>query len=294
MKLKNFIILFTFISFGSSAKTIQKDEVEKVLSIVLKRNEMLLTLGGMKPFSISIPGETGDPIEDRKLIESYVSTINQATKQKLLTNSQIQFFVHPTWGAHIADHNYQMTIVNREAVERLLSDTEVIELLRRNSIKAPRSANEMIQLYKSAVASLGFQRHGPPWANLVVGVSLGYDPSDVEMHSHQKHLPPEKIQPGMIVQIPGDATTVTGYRHYGTQLSKRNIYFQENGRKILDNYQAAINQGKSYIELFNHPEQLRADLPNASATTTPSPELDSKACKPQPFLEKVFLKNFRK
>ena len=257
----NQICVFFLLFLPRSGFAVTPDEVNKFLS---NNHTPVLTLVGIKPFSEGVitPGFKGLTPERAKEIQLQSKLLDDARKEGVLSNKEITTFVHKTWGAHPdvdGEFNYTISWVNRTAAERLLRDQDFITVMHRNHLAIPQHVDDLIALYREAVEAGGYSFEGPRWANIVIGMCLGFPPQEVEIYA-QEALKVEKSQRARkIIRLAG--SNFSGYARFTNEGLERDEYYLNASKKTLINYKNAKAQGISDLDIFNHPNKIMSDLP---------------------------------
>lgn len=217
------------------------------------RTSVLLVVGGVKPFS------EFQTVEDSPQF-SILDDITLIVRSNELKNPDLVFFrdvMHPDTAA------YNMAVAaSKSAITRLLRDKTVIETL--NKYKAdipldiPQDCEGWIHFYKAAVAVDGYSSHGPAWANLVIGIALGYPPLEAEMYANN-------LQGARLLRKPVGARRpgfrLAGYMRFTDLELARDEYYVGGQNILVDNYERLIASGHGPLEIMNHPDWLTRDMP---------------------------------
>ncbi len=216
---------------------------------------LLLAVGGVKPFSDISPDE-GTPPQINP-----VNEIDILIQSHALTNPDLLFFktlCHPEDPA-----SEMMVIASKKGIARLLKDKTVIGTLDKYKTSIPYDIPQDIEgwvdFYKKAVAADGYSYLGPVWANLVIGISMGYPPLEAEMYAnnlqndHIQRQPIGTHRPGFML---------AGYVRFTDRELERDEYYVGSENVLMDNYEHLTTSGRAPLVVMNHPDWLAQGMPS--------------------------------
>ncbi len=171
-------VTFAVIASLASAFAVDRQALEEVLDRASERPP-LLTFAGVKPVSsefLELPKSPRPSPEDLYRWETLLLT---AQSDGTLAASDLIIWRARSDGTRMGTALDPIHFMNRKAIARLIRDPEVQRLFKQERITLPESVDQAVELYKMAVVREGYRVTGPKWANLVVGVFLGFPPADV-------------------------------------------------------------------------------------------------------------------
>jgi hypothetical protein len=227
---------------------------------LIMRTTVLMAVGGVKPFSDIAPVENPTLAGATQQI-NLLDEMDTLIRSGELKNTDLLFFkgrYHPDDPA-----TTMMVIASRKGIARLLKDKTAIETL--NKYKAsipyniPQNIEGWIDFYKKAAAAGGYWYLGPVWANIVIGISLGYPPIEAEMYAI--NLQSHNLQNKRIGAERG-GFILAGYARLTDLELERDEYYVGSQNVLMDNYEHLIASGLGPLEIMNHPDWLTQGMPS--------------------------------
>jgi hypothetical protein len=255
------VLLFFIFTFAYAQDTFDVDEFNQRLQAHLDSQAPLQTLTGIKPATIggdydldmvAIAGKEQEKFARQdKEVKEFVQMYQNAVDKEIIRNPNIIVKAVKLHKGTELEH-LELLWINKESMARLTKDPTAIQVLKNYGIEAPKNANEWIKLFENAITSHGFSYKGPKWANVVVGMSLGYPPIEADAYTRKAGTPE-------FIGTKGDNTS--NYGRYTDQEMWRDQYYLSGTRKSLENYNKAREQDISSIILINDEGILKEDMP---------------------------------
>jgi hypothetical protein len=259
-----FIPLALFI-FSLSAVAQTRKEVSDALSKAFSRDAIpLSTVAGIKPFSIAVPGDGPYfSVERNREIFEFSELIRRAQSKKIISNENIEAFFTDIFGVHDQeDKSFGITWVNRKAAERVLRDKSVIKVLSAHQIPIPKDVSALIELYRRAVQHGGFIYTGPKWANVVIGICLGFPPYEVALYAKRNSDPNDLKLPNKgVVVVSETGDQLMSYARFTDLEKDRDEYYLKAAPAAFSQLLAEKNRGTDWVQIVNRPDLILKDIP---------------------------------
>lgn len=236
-----FITLVSTLSWAGA-----KPSLDEVLDVYM-RSSMIMTFGGVKPFteendrSAELRGKYPE-LKDGDLI----SILEEAINHGELSGLGLFAIKHEIWPGDV-DSKVHLSIYHQGALERLIQDPEAFDALYDAGADVPDSVDKWVSNYLKAVKAGGYKYDGPRWANIFIGVSLGYPPRDVVVYSDRRF--DEKASRKIIKPETGNVR-ITGYARMTDKSLYRDQIYLKSASKLVSNYTRLKNKGLLATEIL--------------------------------------------